>query len=409
MQLNRRDVLRRLGQRIKDKQFEQIPRSHGTVPAVYEFAMQSDAKVVDWLPKTEPVSGITLTEQPEYVNIFGLTIRSLVEALKTRGELSEARYREALERLGNLALDPIGEAPAPGMNLALAYNVPESLEEAGLLDLVARVFRVSVEEWWVHHLMAEIHEDENRERDVIWVREVIERLRRGLDQTRTIGVVSPSPMTDGPVDETPEGRSLLCLVTAPLAGNDFIICDDRFVTAQRVREDGHQVVALYDVLVHLDASGALPHERFLDILMEMKRSALFYVPVLPEEILNCVSDAVIAADGSLTENQEMSALRRYVAYALLDDDALFPRSNPEAPVQLGQLPFIADLQAAVRVAILALLASDSAENLSRADWVRENLAPSGLTGFGMARVAPPELSLDMEPVLYLPPLLIEND
>jgi len=409
MQLNRRDVLKRLGQRIKSQQFEQIPRSHGLVPAVYEFAIQSDAKVVDWLPKTEPVSGIPLTEQPEYATKFGLTIRSLVEALKTWGELSEVRYREALERLGNLALDPIGEAPLPGMSLALAYNVPESLEEAGLLDLVARVFRVSVEESWVQHLMAEIHEDENREQDVIWVREVIERLRRGLDQTRAIAVVSPTSMTDGPVDETPEGRSLLCLVTAPLAGDDFIICDDRFVTAQRVREDGRQVVALYDVLVHLDATGVLSHERFLEILMDMKRSGLFYVPVLPEEILSCVSDAVVSADGYLTENQEMSALRCYVAYALLDDDALFPRSNPDAPVQLGQLPFIADLQAAVRGAILDLLANDSAENLSRADWVRENLAPSGLVGFGMARVAPPELSLDMEPVLYLSSLLTDND
>jgi hypothetical protein len=346
-------------------------------------AQAESAYVVDHLPLRSLRNEDRSVDIPDLLQPHVINPRSVADALRSHGPLSDARYAEAIEELGSEAL-PILETPLPPpkAKLYLLGASASILAGSGLLDFACDHFQASIPSSVVQLARGGVQEHTHRLAMIGWLQRLVERVRDGIDN-RVYEII---PVTEerepGYLERgLAENYDLLTfsdLLHFRVEEVDIIWTDDRYVNGYGQRE-GAPIVAVTDVLKKLLADGKISASDFYDKLLQLRRSNIRYLPLDSDEILFHLRQANVT-EGAVVETEELGSLRRYVAACLLDGENLQKSPQPEGSANLfGEINFVFETTAGVIDAIVELWGDESLEPEdaeARSEWLLRNLYTS---------------------------------
>ncbi len=371
---------------------------------IYDIATRESAFIIDFLPPRDQETGEVIPgsiRQQEN----GITLVCVTNSLLKTGAIDAETHAAVVRRMGsllNVKWPNDDRVLTPGSELIARENTIEVLEEAGILAVTASVYKLLVDPRWLDRVKRELGDRDEQDKLRAYLLDgLLERVNLWLREGR----LRPMPLHGGNEGETsPEAASLFCLTQAALSENDFIVCDDRFATAATSREDGRRILTLFELLDAMREIGRLNAETYYEALLVARRGGLFYLPLTAEEILRHLARAS-SENGVVRETAALRTLRRYVARAVYDREALAPE-NAQGPALVRQVPFTFSVVNAVREAIARLLLVDgSADAVAKADWLAQNVTIDGLPGFGLSSFlhgsGDSEVAVDVELAAHL--------
>lgn len=360
---------------------EQLRQSLGEfwVGVAYQAKAES-GYVVDHLPLRSRLDEERVVELPAALQPHVINCRSVADALRSHGPLSDARHAEALEELGGEAV-PVLETPPPPpkARLYLLGASASILAEAGLLDFVCDYFQAFVTSSAVQLARGGVQEHTHRLEMIGWLQRLMERVRDGIDgRVYEIIPVAEEREPTRLERELAKNYDLLTfsdLLHFRVEEGDVIWVDDRYFNGYGQRE-GAPIVSVTDVLKKLLADGRISTADYYGKLLQLRRSNIRYLPLDADEILFHLRQAQVA-DGVAVETDELAALRRYVAACLLDGENLQKSPQPEGSANLfGEVNFVFETTAGVIDAMAALWGDETLEPEdaeARAEWLLNNL------------------------------------
>jgi len=327
------------------------------------------ARVMDTAKQARP--------EGELAQDRGINLRGLLEALRVHGVVAQPAFEAALVALGVEASGDIpGEFPQRGAEIICAPGTAETLSTTGLLSDACRLFSLQLLEQEVHTIRIEVRESEVREAEVASLGNLIDRIRRGIDQGG-YRVLPDFPTPDDPGAEarkwSPESMCLLSLLRFDPAIGDLILCDDRYVNSYATR-DHIPILSTLDFLHTLCSKGLISDSDYLSKLGQVRESKLWFFPVTADEIISRL-DAAPISEGGVNEPRELADLRRYVNTSLLAREVI---QRPPLPVgsanARGELQYIeATDRATVSALVRSWISGDREQAAAKADWIYENL------------------------------------
>lgn len=118
-------------------------------------------RVAESLPDDTVVVGFRRPTVSHAMSERVATLRSVVDALHRVGALDAHAHATALVQLGSYADEIVEPPPTAGTRLLFLANTVSVLAEAGLLDPVARKFRVQVDATYLQQARAEVEQAEH--------------------------------------------------------------------------------------------------------------------------------------------------------------------------------------------------------------------------------------------------------
>jgi hypothetical protein len=326
--------------------------------AVAYQAMAESGYVVDHLPLRSPLDYERVVDLPPALQPHVINSRSVADALRSHGPLSDAKHAEALEELGGEARPVLDTPlPPPKARLYLMGASASILAGAGLLDFVCDHFQVFVTSSAVQLARGGVQEHEHRTAVIGWLQRLLERVRDGIDNQ----VYEIIPVTQGREPSRLERRlaedydllTLSDMFNFDTEAGDVIWVDDRYVNGYGQRE-GAPIVAVTDVLKRLLADDRISAADYYGRLLMLRRSNVRYLPLDADEILFHLRQAQVT-DGVAVETDELAALRRYVAACLTDGENLQKSPQPAGSSNpTGEINFVFETTAGVIDAMAAL-------------------------------------------------------
>jgi trypsin-like peptidase len=372
------------------------PSQIGALTEIIQLVDSNRIKIIDETPaKYATTYGGTVCDWAGSENdgAPSLTPRRLVDVLQLGGAIGAADHKKAVEALGNLQ-EASGLNPIAGSPLVLKWNVPETLAEGGVLGALARRYALVLERGYISHIRNELARMQADEAIADWVRQALETLRTGI----TKNTIRRVPEIASQSDDAGEVRLATSLVSGVAQDPMFAVVDDRFMSGYPYRGDGTPIVTTYELLGHMRRTGVIGDDRYFEILTEMRRRGLMYIPLSTQEILRHVRRSRIE-NAMLVPTEELRTLERYICSALLDREAMNATSGAAEGPLAGQAPFLMATSTAIRSAISILADEGSVESHGLANWIRNHLIIDGLPGYGMSAYAPgskSESAIDVE-------------
>lgn len=342
-------------------------------------AKNEGAFIVEHLPLRDFRDG-SLVDLPSPLQTSVINCRSVLEALRENGPLSNIKYQDALRDLGSEAVPLLGHPPLPSKaRLYLLGASTGILASAGILDVVCDWFEGFIPRAIFQFAEAQIKEHEHRLDMIQWVNGLIERVRNGIDQ----GTYEILPTTKSSHNIDPkhppaahyELRSFTDLLHFKVEPGDVIWVDDRYVNAYGQRE-GARIVSVTDVLRRLLTSGRINEVDYYRSLLKLRSSNMRYLPLASDEILHHLLQANVI-NNSVVATEELACLRSSLAASLLDADNLQKSPQPEDSAnRFGEINFVFESTAGVIEAIVSLWADESLsfeDAEARSEWLLANL------------------------------------
>ncbi|MHB8461723.1 MAG: hypothetical protein ACYDA1_03660, partial [Vulcanimicrobiaceae bacterium] len=345
----------------------------------YEIAAEQGAVVLDFLPARDHQQG-NIIEASELTRTLGVSLKNIVERLASLGAIDDIKRDQALDALGSIKNSTWhGMQLEPGMKVFAKYNTIEELLDAGVLEVAMGVFQIFIDPEWREQSERDLKTWSNSSDTANYLANtLLERLRL-MREDGLLEIVQTTQIDNAQL----EAESLLTVMSCDLKQDAFVLCDDRFANASATREDGHRIVSLFDLLAHLKISGSLNADLYYATLTKARSFGLFYLPLSSEEILRYLARTYVL-DGALVETRELLILRRYLARAIIDKEALAPPS-PMGAASISQINYVSSVANVIREVVARLLLIDgTTDAVTKADWVLQNLAFEGLPGYGLS-------------------------
>lgn len=344
--------------------------------ALWEYARKNEGYLVDFLPLRKRDLSVPPTALPEDAGMTLINCRAVVESLRQFGPLSEDEYFRALDALGTEGLGAdVKVVPVQHKTLVLDTTIPETLAEAGLIELVCDRFDVVIKDEEARRIEAALQEYETAQELSNWLGGIIGRISRGLRNGvyEVIPTVGPGEPSDKEIEMTLEVDSLYSLLRFEPQPGDVIWADDRALTSYRHRDGGVPIIGITEVLDVLLGAGRLDKKEYFGLLIRLRAANVRFIPLHASEILHHLMQAQVQ-DGKVVETRQLVILRRYVANCLADGAALQGPVGGQA--NPGEIPFVLNLGREVTDAIISLWETADADLeacQARADWIMESL------------------------------------
>jgi hypothetical protein len=345
---------------------------------VAEQAMAESAYIMDHLPLRNLHNSDRSSKIPEILKPHLISCRSVAESLHNFGPLSDVSYEQAIRELGDeVFLTPETPIPVPKSRIYLMGATAQVLSTAGLLDLTCEHFQAFIPASVIQLSRAGVQEHRHSLELVDWLKQLIERVRIGLDKG-IYEVISADNLPERNDEESTANHNLTTLndlLHFKVETGDVVWVDDRFVNGFGQRE-GAPILSVTDILRKLLTDDKIDTAQYYNSLLKLRRSNIRYLPLDSEEILFHLRQTHIAG-GGLVETEEMASLRQYIAACLLDGENLQRSPQPEgAANRFGEINFVYETVSGVSDAIATIwadenLATDYVELCS--DWLLNNL------------------------------------
>lgn len=345
---------------------------------VAEQAVAESAYLMDHLPLRSLRDSERSPKVPEILKPHLINCRSVAESLHNFGPLSDVTYLQAVKDLGE-EVSGTSETPIPvrKSRIYLMGATAHVLSSAGLLDLTCEHFQAFIPASVIQLSRACVQEQTHRLELGNWLKQLIERVRTGLDKG-VYEVISADLFAANIGDESKENPDLKTfndLLHFKVATDDVLWVDDRFVNGFGQRE-GAPILSVTDILTKLLSDDRISTAQYYNSLLKLRRSNIRYLPLDSGEILFHLRQTHIG-DGGLVETEELASLRQYVAACLLDGENLQRSPQPEgAANRFGEINFVYETLSGVADAIATIwtdesLTTEYVEICS--DWLVNNL------------------------------------
>lgn len=346
--------------------------------AFFDNARASAGYLVDFLPLHRKDLSGPPSALPENADLYLVNCRSIVEALRQEGPLSEEEYAAALRDLGQEGQKtPSVTIPKEGKPLYCLANIPEMLANANILHIACERFKLHIEKAELEMARAELRQQNERVVIGDWITGLINRLRGGID-AGTYLLIPCSSEENSDTEEPKHDLSYRCLMSLlkfEPREDDVIWIDDRCLNSY-LRRDSVHIVGVNEVLKALVSAGGMSETTFYDKVSQLRAANACFVPVQKNEILYHLRQARIE-NNALVETRELAILRKHIAACLLRGDVLQRPPLPAgSPNENGEIAFVIRIGREVTDALLDLWAdekSDEGTRQARAEWLLENL------------------------------------
>ena len=353
--------------------------------ALLEKAKAEGGYLVDFLPieawsSDEELQIVALSpEEQERV----IDCRTLLEAIKHNGVVTEDQYQSALMGLGIYGgTQPSDSLPQLDVPIYLMSGTASVLAEAKILSTICQYFQVGVDYIFLDEARLAINANEEQSKLMSELAALIGRVRDGIE-SRTYETIS---LTDSSLDRDLDPEKVDDVHLLPVLDLlrfephsdkriDVIWIDDRSLNRYSHR-DGIQVITITEVLDALLAIGALSQDAYYGKLLQLRKANVRYIPISSEEIIYWLKLAPIV-DGSIRETEGLGILRQYIASCLLDTHKLqLLAFSDKPPNPQDEVVFLLSCLHATQDAILAGWLDSSVSNedaIAYANWVLLNL------------------------------------
>lgn len=347
--------------------------------AFYEIAAQNEGFLVDFLPlRKRDLSG-PLSDLPEEIDERVVNTRSIFEALRQSGHISDYDYLVALATLGSEGQTPASRTiPPTGANLYFEGNVIESLAAGKVLHVAATSFQLYLDKRYAQQLRLGASALADQNLAVAWLDSLLDRIRNGI-QAGSYEIIPVNSATETIFSQAKPAnlteRCLLALLKSDLVDEDVIWIDDRAISAY-LHRDTAPIIGINEVLKALVAAGTLAQNDYYRKLHQLRAANVRYIPVQTDELRYFLWQARIE-NGEFRETPELRTIRRYIAACLLHGNKLQHPPLPEnAPNTTGEVMFISDLCRAISNTLGEMwkhFETDPAACYARSEWLLSNL------------------------------------
>jgi len=342
-----------------------------------ERAITEKGCVVDFLPLRSRVEN-NLVKLSGVSKDHVINCRSLIKSLRKSGVISEERYLKILNDLGNLGHEkPMGLLPTStlGSNLYVSSAIACELAIADALSLVCQQFKVFIDKDSIEEARQEVKEHARRQELVVWIKGLLARITRGLDNGDYEMMTLPEDKKEQGDRTGPEFITALDLLKFNPQEGDVIWVDDRFFNSY-VHRDGAPIVGVFDILSWLKKNTDITKNEYYEKILQLRASNFRYVPITADEIIYHLKQASVI-EGSIVETGELSIIRRYIASCLLDSHRLqIPPLHSKTANPNGEISFVTSTMRAVTNAIVRVWKDESIDEKTAAnyaDWILINL------------------------------------
>jgi hypothetical protein len=284
-------------------------------------------------------------------------VHTILKAMQSAGKLSTGDLQRAESQLGNCWGIDTQSGLQKGAVVILNFVWTRLLAESGLLPKVAEWYRLILPDEERSFLKEARAAQERAAELEAWVDELIEQLRSG--QPSWIQVAQAEPE---------HGRNLAIwfeLLSFEAQPGDVVWFDDRSASMYSTREDDTPVVGFLDIVDSLRERGKLNSDEYFQLLLNMRRANLRYLPIRPDELSYWFS----SESGNL---EELVTLRRSIAATLLSCNWLVP---PDQHGDLKEWSFLSESHNAMVDAIVDCFRSDgeAKQSFDRADRILQQV------------------------------------
>ena len=274
--------------------------------------------------------------------------------------------------LGPRSLLPNERTIVEGTGLVCRSEIALLLAGAGVLDRATNRFEVAIPAWEVDRERVEVKEAMDGEADALWVGEIIERIRNGLE-SGTYEFL-PRVQRRHPLRGEDGGREQEVVLHDILAfdGNDsdVVWIDDRCINSHR-HSDGKLIVDTVDLLVHLKERGRLSQAELFEVFDDLRASDSRFIAFDAEELLSAFREAPVE-NGVIVGTHRLRVFRQYYARCLLEADTLRPPSDDLQ--QPNEWQFLLTCGSAVLDAIVRIWKSGSEkEKVAQSEWLLRSM------------------------------------
>lgn len=255
-------------------------------------AQKHGGYLIDFLPLRSNDSEMTPIQLAADVQASLRGTGDVVLALKQSGAITGEQCDLALQRLGgDGAISGARTELKPGSFVMLEGTIAENLAYAGVLRSLTGRCRVAIDGQGHRRLMAEAEARRARMELATWIRQLRDRLRRGLQDGRyvTRGSGGDAPR-DADLAKTATGQCAADLLDQTRPASVRTCCDDRFIGRfEKVGES--RLIDIFDLLHELHRRGKLSNDALFAKLARLRGGNARYLPISHEEILHQLSRA----------------------------------------------------------------------------------------------------------------------
>lgn len=299
-------------------------------------------------------------------------LASLVASLRGAGLLSED---EAAQKLAQFGPDANGD-PVDLNSVTALYFDGSTVEEAavlGLLPLLCRRFRVTVDAAYIEELKAKVAGFAEEDRLADFVGGLRTRIADGIQN----GVYQPLAAR---ADDEELGDGLLanCLkdmLGAGAADNGVVWIDDRLVSGY-ARTNAMPVIGVVDALHAMLRDGVLDEQTFEDKLLALRASGAVLIPFAVEEVTRPLLSASVV-DGHVIETDALETVRRSVgAVARIEMHLKIGDVSEHLKGRPDEVEYSRSVMRLVSDALQEVWTAPNAtteEQFARSDWAWANL------------------------------------
>ena len=345
---------------------------------VFERARRENGAIACFLPLKTRDMGSPLTTLPDDADRYIVNCRALVDSLYDQGPLSEAEYKQTLEKLGGEGRkNPNGIIPQQRSRIFLENRgIAQILAESDMLRTICERFDVYLESRELDHVRAELEIHRQRNDLINWLDRLINRIRDGIDS----GIYEVIPYegneeTEALDQQNLSERFLRDLLSFKAQEGDVIWSDDRYVNGY-FHSGEIPIIGINEVLKGLVSSGSISESEYYNILTKLRAANVRFIPIEQEEILYYLSQAGVDENGSLIETRGLRILRRYIAACLLEKNILqFPPMPENTSNSAGEIAFIINLSLVIPRTIVSLWTNESSVEkcIAQSNWLIDNL------------------------------------
>lgn len=344
--------------------------------ALFEMAKSQKGYLVDFLPLRKRDLSDLPVSLSEDASQFVTNCRSVIDALRQYGPLSEVEYLDAIKALGNEGIISCRIIPQDGSVLICKSNVPEVLARTGQFQTICRRYKVIIEKDEFDRIKAELLQQEHCQKEFNWLSDLINQISSGIDEGfyELIPVKLNKDKSNKRIFENPIMRCFLSLLIFDLQENDVIWIDDRFVSSYFYR-DTAPIIGINEVLKALVCVGSLNECIYYHKIYELRAANVRFIPVEKDEIIFHLNQAYIQNE-NLIETQELITLRRYIAACLYQNQIFQKPPMPEnSHNQHGESAFILNLKHELTNTFLEIWNKETDEKIryAKVEWLIDDL------------------------------------
>ncbi len=291
-----------------------------------------------------------------------LSPRNLLEALASLGKVSAEGLNLGREQfVVEFADDTHTTLPAQA-TVITSVSILEGFARAHILKELCSTFEVHLaSEHEVALLNGELRSFIESEEDYLWLTDLIDRLRAGLESGsyHLMQIVPSQAGAEALADGSLPLSCLAELLGYPAEDGDILWTDDRMVNGF-ARREGALIVDTVDLAKHLAETGSLTSEAYFSFRQRYRFSNLHFLELDKAELLHALS-AARSSDGSFVETLELKVIRQHFARSIADATAL--QITVPSSGRLLEWPFLIGSATAVTEALTAIWKKASPDKL----------------------------------------------